>query len=216
MNRIISPSILASDFTKLGDEIAMLNESKAEWIHCDVMDGVFVPNISFGIPVIQSIREITEKTLDVHLMIVEPDNLIDSFIKAGANSITVHYEATRHLHRTIQSIKSKNALAGVSLNPHTPVSFLEEIAPELDLVLIMSVNPGYGGQKFIENSLDKISRLKDLLLRRNSQAQIQVDGGVTLDNAQSLYSAGANNLVAGTTIFKSPHPKKTIEELLEV
>lgn len=216
MSRIIAPSLLAADFNHLQKEVEMINNSKAEWLHCDVMDGVFVPNISFGIPVIQSLNKICNKLLDAHLMIVDPDRHIDSFINAGAKNITVHYEAVQHLHRTISYIKSNEVLAGVSLNPHTPVNLLEEIAPDLDLVLIMSVNPGYGGQKFIPNSLDKISRLKELLLRRNSKAQIQVDGGVTLDNAKDLFDAGADNLVAGTTVFKSENPAKTIEKLLAV
>ena len=216
MNRIIAPSLLAADFNNLQKEVEMLNASQAEWLHCDIMDGVFVPNISYGAPIIQSINKITDKTIDAHLMIVDPDKHIESFVKAGATNITVHYEAVQHLHRTVSFIKSLGAMAGVSLNPHTPVHLLEEIASDLDLVLIMSVNPGFGGQKFIHNSLDKISRLKDLLLRKNSNAQIQVDGGVTLDNAKSLYDAGANNLVAGTTVFKSSNPAKTIDQLLNV
>jgi ribulose-phosphate 3-epimerase len=216
MNRIISPSLLAADFNNIQKEVEMINHSKAEWLHCDVMDGVFVPNISFGIPVIASINKISTKLIDAHLMIIEPDRHIENFIKAGAKNITVHYEAVAHLNRTISYIKSKGVFAGVSLNPHTPVHLLEEIAPDLDLVLIMSVNPGFGGQSFIPNSLEKISRLKELLLRRNSKAQIQVDGGVNLKNAKSLFDAGANNLVAGTSIFKSENPSKTIDDLFSV
>ncbi|HBH47066.1 MAG TPA: ribulose-phosphate 3-epimerase [Bacteroidales bacterium] len=216
MNRIIAPSLLAADFNNLQKEVEMVNQSNAQWLHCDVMDGVFVPNISFGIPVIQSLSKISDKLIDAHLMIVEPDRHIDSFVQAGAQNITVHYEAVIHLHRTIQYIKNKGVMAGVSLNPHTPVSLLEDIAPDLDLVLVMSVNPGYGGQKFIHNSFEKIARLYELLQRRNSKAQIQVDGGVTVENARELYDHGATNLVAGTTVFKSPDPKKTIDELLYV
>jgi ribulose-phosphate 3-epimerase len=216
MNRIIAPSLLAADFNNLQKEVEMVNQSNAQWLHCDVMDGVFVPNISFGIPVIQSLSKISDKLIDAHLMIVEPDRHIDSFVQAGAQNITVHYEAVIHLHRTIQYIKNKGVMAGVSLNPHTPVSLLEDIAPDLDLVLVMSVNPGYGGQKFIHNSFEKIARLYELLQRRNSKAQIQVDGGVTVENAPELYDHGATNLVAGTTVFKSPDPKKTIDELLYV
>lgn len=216
MNRIIAPSLLAADFNNLQKEVEMINRSNAEWLHFDVMDGVFVPNISFGIPVIQSLNKISTKLLDAHLMIVEPEKHIDSFIKAGAKNITVHYEACTHLHRTIYQIKEQDVSAGVSLNPHTPVHLLEEIISDVDLVLIMSVNPGYGGQKFIPNSLDKISRLYELILKKNSKAQIQVDGGVTVENAKDLYDAGANNLVAGTTVFKSADPTKTIDELLSI
>jgi ribulose-phosphate 3-epimerase len=214
MKRIIAPSLLAADFNNLQKEVEMINKSDAEWLHCDVMDGVFVPNISFGVPVIASINKISSKLIDAHLMIVDPDRHIDSFIQAGAKSITVHYEAVQHLHRTISYLKSKGVLAGVTLNPHTPVHLLEEIAPDLDLVLIMSVNPGYGGQKFIDNSLGKIARLKELLIRRNSKAQIQVDGGVTLDNCRALFDAGADNLVAGTSVFKSADPITTIRKML--
>jgi ribulose-phosphate 3-epimerase len=215
MERIISPSILAANFNNLQSEIEIINKSKAQWLHCDVMDGVFVPNISFGIPVISKVNEISEKPLDVHLMIVEPDRHIDSFIKAGAKNITVHYEACTHLNRTITQIQNKGIEAGVSINPHTPVELLEDILYALDLVLIMSVNPGFGGQKFIENSYERIERLKNLIIKKNSNAIIQVDGGITLENAGKLFKAGMNNLVAGTTIFQSPDPVKTIDELLK-
>ena len=214
MERIIAPSLLAADFNNLQSEVDKINQSKAQWLHCDVMDGVFVPNISFGIPVIESISKISDKLLDVHLMIVEPQHHIDSFYKAGARHITVHYEACKHLHRVVHQIKDLGISAGVSLNPHTPVNLLEDIIADVDLVLIMSVNPGFGGQKFISNSVKKISVLKELIIQKNSKASIQVDGGVTVSNAGSLFKAGADNLVAGTTVFKSPDPVKTIEDLL--
>ncbi len=216
MKRIIAPSLLAADFNNLQSEVEIINQSKAEWLHCDVMDGVFVPNISFGIPVIQSLSEISKKLIDAHLMIIEPEKHINNFIKAGAKNITIHYEATNHLHRTIYQIKEQDVLAGVSLNPHTSIDLLEDIISDVDLVLIMSVNPGYGGQKFIHNSFEKIARLHDMILRKNSKAMIQVDGGVTIENAKELFDAGASNLVTGTTVFKSPDPIKTIEDLLSV
>lgn len=216
MERIIAPSLLAADFNNLQKEVEMINKSNAAWLHCDVMDGVFVPNISFGIPVIQSLSNISEKLIDAHLMIVEPEKHIDNFIKAGAENITVHYEACTHLHRTIYQIKDQGVMAGVSLNPHTPVSLLENVITDIDLVLIMSVNPGYGGQKFIPNSIGKISQLHELIQQKNSKATIQVDGGVTVDNAKELYDAGALNLVAGTTVFKSSDPTATINKLLNV
>ncbi len=214
MERIISPSILAANFSCLKEDLELINKSNAQWLHCDVMDGVFVPNISFGVPVLKFVNEISLKPLDVHLMIVEPDNHIDSFIRAGAKNITVHYEACRHLHRTIQSIKEKNIKASVSLNPHTPINLLEEIISEVDMVLIMSVNPGFGGQKLIESSYSKIEKLKNLIIKKNSPSTIQVDGGVTIKNAGKLFNAGVDNLVAGTTIFNSENPILTIDQLL--
>jgi ribulose-phosphate 3-epimerase len=213
---IIAPSILSADFNNLGKDIEMLNCSKAEWIHCDIMDGVFVPNISFGIPVVQHVRKITKKLLDVHLMIVKPERYIKDFKKAGADYLTVHYEACTHLHRTIQEIKNEGMKAGVSLNPHTPVSLLEDILPDLDMVLIMSVNPGFGGQSFIKNSLKKISVLKDMANRLNPNLIIQVDGGVDTGNAAQIVKAGANCLVAGSAVFKSENPETSIENLLKV
>lgn len=216
MERIVSPSILAANFNNLQSDIEKINSSKAQWLHCDVMDGVFVPNISFGQPVLSMVAKISKKPLDVHLMIVEPEKHIDSFIELGAKNITVHFEACRHLNRTIYQIKDKGIKAGVSLNPHTPVHLLEEIIANVDLVLIMTVNPGFGGQKFIESSYGKITKLKDLIERNKSNAIIQVDGGVTVNNASMLFKHGVTNLVAGTTVFGSKDPIKTIDDLLNV
>lgn len=216
MPHLISPSILAADFANLQKEAEMLDKSSADWFHIDVMDGVFVPNISFGMPVINAIRKFTKKPFDVHLMIVEPDKYIKDFKNAGADILTVHFETCSHLHRTIQAIKAEGMKAGVSLNPHTNVNVLENIIHELDLVLIMSVNPGFGGQSFIENTYTKIKKLKKLILKTNSNAQIEVDGGVTTENARKLIDAGANVLVAGSFVFKSTHPTETIEQLKNV
>jgi len=210
MSQIIAPSILSADFGKLASEIEMINRSKADWIHVDVMDGVFVPNISFGFPIIKTIHKIAKKPLDVHLMIVNPERYFEQFKEAGAEILTVHYEASTHLHRSIHAIKALNMKAGVSLNPHTNISLLKDVISDIDLVLIMSVNPGYGGQKFIENSYRKISELKELIISRSSPALIEVDGGVTLENAPRLMNAGTDILVAGNTIFKSDNPEKTI------
>ena len=207
--------MLSADFSNLAKDIEMVNESKAEWFHLDIMDGVFVPNISFGIPVIKAIRQKTRKILDVHLMIVEPDRYVEEFKKAGADYLSVHYEACTHLHRTVYKIKENDMKAGVVLNPHTPVNQLVDIITDLDFVLLMSVNPGFGGQKFIENTYNKVSALKELILAKNSTALIEVDGGISLQNAPKLKSLGVNILVAGNTVFNSPDPKNTIELLLK-
>jgi len=213
MQPLIAPSLLAADFTNLARDIDMINKSEADWFHLDIMDGVFVPNISFGMPIIKAVHSLAKKPLDVHLMIVQPERYIETLKKAGANLLNVHYEASPHLHRTIQSIHQQDIKAGVTLNPHTPVNVLEEIITEVDLVLIMSVNPGFGGQKFIQNSLEKVSKLKELILKRNSSALIEVDGGVDDDNAGSLIKAGADVLVAGSYIFKDPNPVEAIRKI---
>ncbi|MBN2524703.1 MAG: ribulose-phosphate 3-epimerase [Bacteroidales bacterium] len=216
MKRYISPSILAADFNDLEKEIRKINNSNATWIHCDVMDGVFVPNISFGVPVIEAISRIAEKPLDVHLMIVEPAKYIDKFCSIGLDILTIHQEACSHLQRGIQQIKENGVKAGVSLSPHTPVTTLTDVIEDLDLVLIMSVNPGFGGQKFIENTYRKVGELKNMIEKSNSNALIQVDGGITMQNARQLFDSGVNILVTGTTVFKSNDPAKTVDELLAV
>ena len=216
MKRIISPSLLAADFGKLQSEIEMLNQSEADWLHLDIMDGVFVPNISFGMPVIAAINKLAKKPLDVHLMIVDPDRYISTFKKVGADILTVHYEACTHLHRTIQVIKAEGMKAGVSLNPHTPVSLLEDIIHDLDLVLIMSVNPGFGGQSFIENTYNKVRELRVMINNAGSKTIIEVDGGVNDKNIVKLEDAGVNAFVAGSFVFNSEDPVKTIANLKTV
>ncbi len=213
MSPLIAPSILAADFSNLQKEVEMLNTSLADYIHVDIMDGVFVPNISFGIPVTDAIKKHAKKPLDVHLMIVNPDFYLEAFRKAGANIISVHYEACTHLHRTLQAIHKLEAKAGVAINPHTSVELLEEIIFDIDQVCVMSVNPGFGGQKFIENTYSKVARLKDLILKKGASTKIEIDGGVTLENAPKLLDAGADVLVAGSFVFSSKNPAATIEAL---
>jgi len=213
MSVLIAPSILSADFLNLGKDIEMLNRSEADWIHCDVMDGVFVPNISFGMLVIEQISRIAKKPLDVHLMICDPDKFIIPFAKAGASVLTVHWETCQHLHRTVSLIREQGVMAAVCLNPHTPVHLLESILPELDMVLLMSVNPGFGGQEFIESSYRKVSDLREMIERRNPRCLIEVDGGVNLETGNRLFKEGANVLVAGSFIFNSDDPAKTINLL---
>lgn len=213
MKHLIAPSVLAADFTRLQDAFDLVNRSEADWFHLDVMDGRFVPNITFGMFIIEAMKKMAEKPLDVHLMIVEPEKYINDFRSAGADVITVHYEACPNLHRTIHQIKESGAKAGVALNPHTPVSMLEDVIEDLDLVCIMSVNPGFGGQKFIYQSIPKIQRLYDMITVRNSAAIIEVDGGVGLHNAEKLLQAGARVLVAGSSVFGAADPVKAIADL---
>ncbi|OFY51752.1 MAG: ribulose-phosphate 3-epimerase [Bacteroidetes bacterium GWF2_41_31] len=213
MSPLIAPSLLSANFANLHDDILMVNQSEADWFHLDVMDGVFVPNITFGFPVIKAIKKLATKPLDIHLMIVQPERYIKQFKEAGADILSVHYEASTHLHRTIQAMKAEGLKAGVVLNPHTGIQVLEEVIADLDLVLLMSVNPGFGGQQFIEQTYSKIIRLKQLILDSGSHALIEVDGGVTTENAPKLVAAGADVLVAGNTVFKSKNPSLTIHLL---
>ena len=213
MKTIIAPSILAADFANLKRDIEMINNSNADWFHIDIMDGVFVPNISFGMPVLEAICKHAKKTIDVHLMIVDPDRYITTFANIGANILTVHYEACTHLHRTIQAIKAAGMQAGVALNPHTNIDLLEDVINDIDMVCLMSVNPGFGGQSFIENTYAKTEKLKALINRKNAKTIIQIDGGVTNKNAKQLIDSGADVLVAGSFVFKSENPMQTIADL---
>ena len=210
---LIAPSLLAADFSNLQRDIEMINESDADWFHIDIMDGVFVPNISFGMPVVRDIKKHAKKTLDVHLMIVNPDQYIETFSELGADILTVHLEACTHMHRTIQAIKATGMKAGIALNPHSSVNQLKDIIKDIDVVCLMSVNPGFGGQSFIENTFDKVKELKDLIQSTGSDCQIEIDGGVTNENAEKLVHAGANILVAGSYVFKSSNPTETISKL---
>ena len=212
-NTLIAPSVLAADFANLQRDIEMINNSEADWFHIDIMDGVFVPNISFGMPVLEAINRHANKTIDVHLMIVNPDRYISTFKKLGADILTVHYEACNHLHRTLQAIKAEGMKAGVALNPHTSVDLLEDVIQNIDMVCIMSVNPGFGGQSFIENTYDKVRKLKALIAKKNANTLIEIDGGVTNKNAKALVDAGADVLVAGSYVFGAENPTATIADL---
>jgi len=213
---IIAPSMLSADFLKLGDEIDMINESEADWFHLDVMDGKFVPNISYGMPIISQMKKRAKKTFDVHLMVVEPERYLEDFKKAGANYLTVHYETGYHLHRTLTSIRALGMKAGLSINPHTPVDMVADIIHEIDLLLVMSINPGFGGQKFLPLTYNKIRQAKELITRAGAGTLIEIDGGVTLENAADIVAAGADVLVAGNTVFSSPDPKDMIKKLKQV
>lgn len=213
MSTIVAPSLLAANFLNLEKDIEMLNRSEADWIHLDIMDGVFVPNISFGFPVIDLLQKVTPKPLDVHLMIVQPEKFINEIAAMGATYMNVHYEACTHLHRVVQQIRGKGMKPAVTLNPHTPVSVLEDILPDLDMVLLMSVNPGFGGQRFIEHSVRKTSMLKEMILRQETSTLIEVDGGVNLETGRRLVNAGADALVAGNFVFTSVHPEDAIRQL---
>jgi ribulose-phosphate 3-epimerase len=216
MSHLVSPSILAADFANLGKDISLINRSEADWIHLDIMDGIFVPNISFGFPVIQAVKKIAGKPLDVHLMIMDPDRYLNRFYEAGANNLTVQYEACIHLQRTVTEIRNLGMKAGVALNPHTPVILLKDILSSVDMVLIMTVNPGFGGQKFIRESLNKISELKEMIVSGGHNVLIEVDGGIGIDNAADLIKAGADVLVAGNAVFNSGDPGMTIKRLKSI
>lgn len=216
MDHLVSPSLLAADFGRLDRDIAMVNHSRADWLHLDIMDGVFVPNISFGFPVLEHVKKLSEKPMDVHLMIVDPDRYLERFRDAGARILTVHHEACRHLNRTVTEIRRLGMKAGVSLNPHTPVSVLEWVLPYIDMVLIMTVNPGYGGQEFIPNSYDRIRALKDMISKGAYDVMIQVDGGVDTGNAKMLVDSGVDVLVAGSSVFGSDDPEDTIRKLKQL
>lgn len=213
---IIAPSVLAADFANLQRDIEMINKSEADWFHIDIMDGVFVPNISFGMPVLEAINKHAKKTIDVHLMIVDPDRYIKTFKDLGSDILVVHYEASTHLHRTLQAIKAEGMKAGVAVNPHTSVSLLEDLINDIDLVCIMSVNPGFGGQSFIENTYKKIKQLKEIIVRNGASTLIEIDGGVTNKNAKQLVEAGADVLVAGSYVFKAENPIETIADLKKI
>jgi len=215
-NTLIAPSVLAADFANLQRDIEMINSSEADWFHIDIMDGVFVPNISFGMPVLDAINKHAKKTIDVHLMIIDPDRYISTFKKLGADVLTVHYEACTHLHRTLQAIKAEGMKAGVALNPHTNIDLLEDVIQDIDLVCIMSVNPGFGGQSFIENTYSKVEKLKALINRKNAATLIEIDGGVTNKNAKQLANAGADVLVAGSYVFGAQDPIATIADLKQI
>ena len=212
-DKLIAPSVLAADFGNLQRDLEMINNSEADWFHIDIMDGVFVPNISYGMPVLEAINRHAKKTIDVHLMIVDPDRYIKDFAALGANNLSVHYEACTHLHRTLQAIKAEGMKAGVAINPHTSVDLLEDVIGDIDLVCLMSVNPGFGGQSFIENTFKKVKKLKQIIERNNASTLIEVDGGVTDKNAAQLIEAGADVLVAGSFVFKAENPTQTIKEL---